>query len=219
MLGLRPVQFVAFLLVVVGVLPMSARAGNSGAAVETPALQLPAIPAPAPVQLDASRTAFLVLDLMDRICSPDPNCVSALPSVAAGLASARAAGVFVVYTTSPPGSILSDVAPAPGDPIISAHADKFYDSSLDATLQQAGVTTLVITGSSTTGAVLYTSYEATLRGYTVVVPEDAVVSHSDFIQLYSQYQLLNQSGLANPDNAPLKSDAVTLSRTDLIAYR
>jgi nicotinamidase-related amidase len=191
----------------------------SGTPAAAPAIQLPTIPDPVPVQLDASKTAFIVLDMVDRICSPDPRCMAAVAPVASGLAAARAAGVFVAYSTSPPANILPDLAPAPGDPIVSAHADKFYGNNLDDLLTAAGATTLVITGSGTTGAVLYTSFAANERGYTVVVPVDAAVSHSDFQALYSSYQMLNQPSFSNPDNTPLKPNAITLSRTDLITYK
>jgi len=194
-------------------------ATGTPAAAPAQGLQLPTLPDPVPVELDASKTAFLVLDMVDRICNPDPRCGAVVPTVAAGLAAARAAGVFVAYTISPPGNILPELAPLPGDPIVNAHADKFYGSNLDDLLKQAGASTLVITGSSTSGAVLYSSFGANEHGYTVVVPEDAAVSHSDFAELYTRFQMLNQSGYANPDNTPLKPNAITLSRTDLITYK
>jgi nicotinamidase-related amidase len=194
-------------------------ATGTAAAAQGQALQLPTLPDPVPVQLDASKTAFLVLDMVDRICNPDPRCLADVPNIASGLAAARAAGVFVAYSTSPPANILPDLAPAADDPIVSAHADKFYGNNLDDLLKAAGATTLVITGTGTGGAVLYTSFAANERGYTVVVPVDAAVSHSDFQALYASYQMLNQPSFSNPTNTPLKPTAITLSRTDQISYK
>lgn len=186
---------------------------------QTPTVQLPTLPDPVAVQLDSSKTAFLVLDLVDRICTPEPSCVALLPNVAAGLKAARAANVLVIYTTSRAAPILPEVAPAPGDPVIDAHADKFQDSNLAEILKAAGITTTVITGSSLKGAVLYTSFAAAERGYTVVAASDGIVGGSDFVDLYGRYQLLNMSGFTNPQNIPLQPNAVTLSRTDLISYK
>lgn len=75
-----------------------------------PALQFPTIPDPVAVSLDPSTTAFLALDFMLSNCSDQrPSCVASLPAVASGLAAARAAGVLVVYSQTPGGTIRSDV--------------------------------------------------------------------------------------------------------------
>ena len=78
---------------------------------------------PVAVSLDPGTTALLVLDITTQTCSPQANCLEMLPRVASLLASARAAGVYVVYSTpatQPP--ILPEVAPADGDPIVPASA-------------------------------------------------------------------------------------------------
>jgi nicotinamidase-related amidase len=76
----------------------------------------------------------------------------------------------------------------------------------------------VIVGSATNGAVLYTTFEAGLRGYTVVIAEDGTSADSGFIQHYSLFQLLNEPGFSNPQNTPLKAGAVTLSKTSLVTF-
>ena len=62
----------------------------------------------------------------------------------------------------------------------------------------------MVVGTATNGAVLYTTLEANLRGYTVVVPEDGVSAGSRFM-CYSLFQLLNEPGLANAQNTPLRA--------------
>jgi hypothetical protein len=183
-------------------------------------LDLPRIPAPVPVTLDAKTTAYLVLDMTSTICSPRPACVATLPAAAALLKKARAAHALVVYSDTPtPGStIRPEVAPRAGDPKVTGRADKFFNTKLASILRSHGIRTVVIVGTAANGAVLYTAFGANLRGYTAVVAEDGI-SADPFVMLYTEYQLLNQPGLANPPNRPLAADRVTLSRSDLITFR
>ena len=77
----------------------------------------------------------------------------------------------------------------------------------------------MIVGTAANDAVLYTSFGASTRGYTVVVAEDGISAPDDFAVLLTRYQLLNQPGFGNPENEPLRERAVTLSRTDLINFQ
>jgi hypothetical protein len=84
------------------------------------AQQLPPAPSPVHVTLDPSNTALVVLDVTSQTCAPQPNCIEMVPRIAALLARARDAGVYVVYSTPatvPP--ILPEVAPADGDPSVA----------------------------------------------------------------------------------------------------
>ncbi len=181
---------------------------------------IPALPAPAPVTLDARTTAYLVLDLTSVVCAPRPACRTTLPAAAALLTKARAAGALVVYseTLTPGSTVLPEVAPRPGEPEVTGRADKFFGTPLDEILKSKGIKTAVIVGTTANGAVLYTAFGANLRGYTVVVAADGI-SADPFPLLLAQYQVLNQPGFANPDNTPLAEAKVTLSRGDLIAFR
>jgi len=179
------------------------------------------LPLPVPVTVNPSTTAYLVLDLTSAICAPNPSCVATLPAAAALLAKARAAGSLVVYSETPtPGSkILPQVQPVGNDePIVYGHADKFYNTTLNTILSSAGITTLVVVGTAANGAVLYTTFEANLRGYTAVVAEDGVSANSPFIMRYSLFQLLNQPGFSNPLNTPPPVKGVTLSTSNLITF-
>jgi nicotinamidase-related amidase len=144
-----------------------------------------------------------------------------VPAIAALLARARKAGVYVVYSTAAANKSkwLPEVAPAPGDPFIESHGqDRFYDSDLDKTLKAKGIKTVILTGWKISGSVLYTSVGATLRGYTVVVPQDASLAASDYEEAIGLYQILNQNA-ANATNEPLKERTSTLSRTDMISFK
>jgi nicotinamidase-related amidase len=184
---------------------------------------LPEIPAPVPVAIDAKSSALLILDISTAICQPNPACRATLPGIASLAKRARDAKVPVVYssTVNPAGPppILPEVAPQSGEPTVVARADKFIDTNLEELLKQRNATTLVIVGTAANGAVLYTSFHANVRGFTVVVAEDGISSFAPFNTFLTRHQLLNQAGVSNPTNKPLAERVVTLSRTDLITFK
>ena len=185
-------------------------------------LQMPPPPDPVPVVLNPATTALLIFDIVDPICTRQPNCTGRMvPAIAALLARARQAGVTIAYGTRAPtmSKWLPEVLPAPGDITIESRAqDRFYGTDLDRTLKAEGITALILTGWKVSGSVTYTSVGATLRGYTVVVPVDASLDATDYEVAIGLYQILHQHS-SNAENEALKNAASTLSRTDLIAFK
>lgn len=185
-------------------------------------LQMPSPPDPVAVTLDPATTALLIFDIVDPICTRQPNCTGQMvPAIAALLARARKAGVTIGYGTRAPtmANWLPDVLPAAGDIKVESQAqDRFYKTDLDQTLKAKGITTLILAGWKLSGSVTYTSVGATLRGYTVVVPIDASLDATDYEIAIGRYQILHQHS-ANAENEPLKNKASTLSRTDLITFK
>jgi nicotinamidase-related amidase len=185
-------------------------------------LQMPQSPDPVAVVLDAAKTALLVFDIVDPICTRQPNCTGKMvPAISSLLVKARKAGVTVVYGTRAPtmSNWLPEVLPAPGDIKIESQAqDRFYNTDLDQMLKAKGITTLILTGWKVSGSVTYTSVGATLRGYTVVVPIDTTLDGTDYEIAIGRYQILHQNS-SNATNEPLKNRASTLSRTDLITFK
>ena len=185
-------------------------------------LQMPQSPDPVPVVLDAATTALLIFDIVDPICTRQPNCTGKMVSaISSLLAKARKAGVIVAYGTRAPtmSNWLPEVLPASGDIKIESQAqDRFYNTDLDQTLKAKGITTLILTGWKVSGSVTYTSVGATLRGYTVVVPIDTTLDGTDYEIAIGRYQILHQNS-SNATNEPLKNRASTLSRTDLITFK
>jgi nicotinamidase-related amidase len=185
-------------------------------------LQMPSPPDPVPVVLNPATTALLIFDIVDPICSRQPNCTGKMvPAIASLLARARQAGVTVAFGTRAPtmSKWLPEVLPAPGDIKIESQAqDRFYNTDLDKTLKAKGITTLILAGWKVSGSVTYTSVGATLRGYTVVVPVDASLDATDYEIAIGLYQILHQHS-ENAANEPLKDRASTLSRTDLISFK
>jgi nicotinamidase-related amidase len=185
-------------------------------------LQMPSSPDPVPVVLNPATTALLIFDIVDPICTRQPNCTGKMvPAIASLLTRARQAGVTVAFGTRAPtmSNWLPEVLPAPGDIKIESQAqDRFYNTDLDKTLKAKGITTLVLAGWKVSGSVTYTSVGATLRGYTVVVPVDASLDATDYEIAIGQFQILHQHS-ENAANEPLKDRASTLSRTDLITFK
>jgi nicotinamidase-related amidase len=185
-------------------------------------LQFPSPPDPVPVVLNPATTALLIFDIVDPICSRQPNCTGKMvPAFSSLLARARKAGVTVAFGTRAPtmSKWLPEVSPAPGDIKIESQAqDRFYNTDLDKTLKAKGITTLILAGWKVSGSVTYTSVGATLRGYTVVVPVDASLDATDYEIAIGLFQILHQHS-ANATNEALKDRASTLSRTDLIAFK
>jgi nicotinamidase-related amidase len=197
----------------------TASAAPSATPAATSSGQVPTIPSPTALQLDPSTTAFLALDFNNAICGANPVCVATVPAVSGAIDAARAAGATIVYSTTATGNgILDDVHAQSSDATVTSGADKFFNTNLDDILKQNNISTVVITGTVTNGAVLFTSFGATNRGYTVVVPVDGVSARSDFATAGSLWQVLNGPG-GNTQNTPLQPKAVTLSRTDMITYK
>jgi len=205
-------------------LPQASAPGASSTAASKSllTLQMPALPDPVRVVLKSATTALLVSDVVDPICKVQPKCTGVMvPAIASLLAQARKAGVLVVYSTRAPtlSKWLPEVAPATVDPVIASYAqDRFYNTDLDKTLKAKGITTVILTGWKINGSVLYTSVGATLRDYTVVVPQDASLATTDYEVAIGLFQILNQNS-ANATNEPLKTKASTLSRTDMITFQ
>src|SRR3974390_33806 len=181
-------------------------------------LQVPSPPDPVPVTLNPATTALLIFDIVDPICTRQPNCTGKMvPAIVSLLAKARNAGVTVVYGTRAHtmSNWMPEVLPKPGDiKIESQGQDRFYKTDLDQMLKAKWITTLILTGWKVSGSVTYTSVGATLRGYTVVIPVDATLDATDYEIATGGYQILHQHS-SNAANEPLKQGASTLSRTDL----
>ena len=185
-------------------------------------LQMPATPEPARVTLDPKTTALIVLDYVEDICNNQPSCkTKMLPAMTPFMERVRKAGMVVAYGTRAPNMTkwLKEVAPAANDiKVINTAQDRFYNTDLDKQLKAKGIKTLIMVGWKISGSVTYTSVGAMAHEYTVVIPMDTTSAGSDYETTIGFYNVLN-SGNANLPNQPLKPNAVTLSRTDLIAFQ
>ena len=175
-----------------------------------------ALPPPAlkPVTVDPKTTALLVLDMVNQFCNPQryTRCPGMIPTVKKLLTEARAKGALVVYTSIPQTAktdVVTDLAMSGNEPFVQSWLDKFLNSDLEKTLKDKGITTIIITGLAYNGAVLYTSGEAALKGFSVVVPVDAVTAITTYAEQFSIWQL---------GNAPIISTKITLTKSDMIKF-
>ncbi|MFI9389608.1 cysteine hydrolase family protein [Streptomyces bauhiniae] len=146
-----------------------------------------------------TKPALLVMDVQQAITErvPDPEYT---PRLARAVAAARAAGVPVVYvvvgfrpgrpeaksspmfgalpegafTEGDPGAAIHpDVAPAPGESIVTKkRVSAFTGSDLDLVLRGGGIDHLVLTGLATSGVVLSTLRQAADLDYRLTVLAD-----------------------------------------------
>jgi len=179
-------------------------------------LSAPNLPAFVPVSLDPKSTALLLLDFSPNICYRRAPCNATLPNAQALLAKARAAKIPILYTRIP----VAELSNRTGETVMMSDrgAVKFYTTELEAWLNDKQVKTVIIAGVAGNGAVLYTAFGASMRGFTTVVVADCVASDTDYIQTYTLFQLLNQPGRPNTENKPLVPGAVTLTTVSLIQF-
>jgi nicotinamidase-related amidase len=181
---------------------------------EWASVKAPPAPALKPVTVDPKTTALLVLDMVNQFCNPQryTRCPGMIPTVKKLLTEARAKGALVVYTSIPQTAktdVVTDLAMSGNEPFVQSWLDKFLNSDLEKTLKDKGITTIIITGMAYNGAVLYTSGEAALKGFSVVVPVDAVTAITTYAEQFSVWQL---------GNAPIISTKITLTKSDMIKF-
>ena len=153
-------------------------------------------PEPKPVTLDSKTTAILVLDLNARCDDPKQVCSKITAPLGDFLDKARAAGVPIIYTVSaaakgkPIGELAAPLRRKESEAVIYPDAfDKFYSGELQAFLKDKGARTLIITGSSTNAAVLYTATTAArMHRYNIVIPMDGVNAATRYEHEYAIHQ-------------------------------
>ncbi len=171
----------------------------------------PAKPELQAVTVKAATTAYLVLDMQNNSCNAErrPRCVEAVPAMADFLAKARAAGMPVVYSNTPSASfadIVTPLAPKGPEPGVKASVDKFHGTDLDQILKDKGVDTVIVCGTTSFGAVLFTATEAAVRGYKVVLPTDCMPGSSLYEEQMTLWTIMNGPGTRRATKASMLGD-------------
>jgi len=179
--------------------------------------KLPPAPELKSVTVDPKTTALLVLDMMKGNCGARPRCLDTVANVRKLIDAARAHNMMVVYNLTGAGKVEDMVdqtlAPRAGDFMVkgSGGADKFVGSNLDQGLKDAGIKTVIVTGTSAQGAVATTTNGAAQRGYKAVVPVDGMSAEDAFNELYAVWHICKGGPVNLTSNA-------TVTRSDLISF-
>ena len=153
-----------------------------------------------------------MLDFMNQNCGKRPRCLETIPAMKKLLADARAHKVPVVYSiiaNSTPADVIKDVAPGADEPHVLSGPDKFLRTDLDKILKDKGITTVIVAGTASNGAVLFTASGAVFRGMNVIVPVDGLSAAEAYADLASVFMFMN---------APQVSAKATLTKTDMIKF-
>ena len=162
-------------------------------------VSIPAAPELEELTLEPLTTALLVLDVQNQNCREEtrPRCVESVPRIAELLRRTRGAGASVVYTltrSAEPEDIREEVKPESGEPVVRSGVDKFYATELEKILEDMGVRTVILVGTSSNGAVLHTATGAAARGLDVVVPVDGMSASEAYAEQYTAWHLVNAPG-------------------------
>jgi nicotinamidase-related amidase len=170
------------------------------------------------VTVDPSTTALLLLDIMKAGCSARPRCVAAMPTIKKMHDEARAHNMVVWYSLvgmdgkATPNDVMDPaIKPRDGEWYRQGGPDKFLRSTLEPTLKQAGIKTVIICGNSFQGATVGTAQEAVQRGYKVIVPVDCSAGEDVYHEQYAAFQLAKGGPVGITSN-------VTLTRSGMITF-
>lgn len=175
-------------------------------------VKAPPAPELKPVRVDAKTTALLMLDFMNQNCGKRPRCLAEIPAMKKLLGDARAAKVAVVYSiiaNTTTADVIADVAPQADEPFVQSGPDKFLRTDLEKILKDKGITTVIVVGTASNGAVLYTASGAAFRGMNVVIPVDGMSSVTDIAEYATVLDF---------QTAPQVSAKTTLTRSDMIKF-
>jgi len=164
------------------------------------------------VAVDPKTTALLMLDFMNQNCGKRPRCLAEIPAMKKLLADARAKKMMVVYSliaNTTTADVIKDVAPLADEPHVLSGPDKFRNTDLEKILKDKGIATVIVTGTASNGAVLYTASEAAFRGMNVIIPVDGLSAQDAYADLSTVWTFTN---------APSVSPKTTLTRSDMIKF-
>ena len=162
-------------------------------------VKIPAAPQIEEVKIKLRETALLVLDIQNQNCNEDrrPRCVRTLHNIQMLIEKARKSGVLVVFSLTSAASkadIRREVLPTREEAIVKAGVDKFYNTELEDILQNNAIKTVIIVGTSASGAVLNTATGAATRQLNIILPVDGISATYPYEEQYTVWHLMNSPG-------------------------
>ena len=154
-------------------------------------------PEPQPLKLDGKAASIVVLDLSVRCQDLREVCSQLMQPLSEFLERARQASVAILFTISasgkgtPLGEVAAPLKRRESEPILYPDAfDKFMGGELKTELDKRNCRSLVIVGSATNFAVLYTATTAArIHRYDVVIPLDGVNAKRNYEHEYAIHQM------------------------------
>jgi nicotinamidase-related amidase len=154
-------------------------------------------PQPERLKLNGKTTAIAVLDLSARCENPGEVCAQLMEPLVEFLETARKVSVPILYTISaaargtPLGEVAAPLKRRVSEPVLYPDAfDKFTCGELTLELDKSNCRSLVIVGSATNFAVLYTATTAArIYRYEVVIPLDGVNARRQYEHEYAIHQM------------------------------
>jgi nicotinamidase/pyrazinamidase len=150
----------------------------------------------------AGGRALLVIDMLEDFVRPGaplevPRTREILPALRRRVTRARKEGELVVYVCDshrkkdpefdrmgwPPhavagtrgAAVVREIAPEPGDVVVEKKTfSGFHGTHLSSVLRRHGIRSVSLAGCVTNICILYTAYDAAVRGYDVAVDESVV---------------------------------------------
>jgi len=170
------------------------------------------------VTVDPATTALLFLDMMKVNCNARPRCVAAVPNMKRLHDEARAHNMVVWYSlvgsngkATPDDIMDAAIKPRAGEWYRQGGPDKFMGSTLEPTLKQAGIKTVIVCGNSFQGATVGTASGAAQRGYKVIVPVDCSAAEEVYHEQYAAFHLAKGGPVGVTNN-------VTMTRSTMIKF-
>jgi nicotinamidase-related amidase len=170
------------------------------------------------VTVEPATTALLLLDIMKTGCTARPRCVAAMPNIIRMHDAARAHDMLVWYSLvgsngkATPDDVMDPaIKPRAGEWYRQPGPDKFMSSTLEPTLKQAGIATVIVCGNSFQGATVGTASGAAQRGYKVIVPVDCSAGETVYHEQYAAFHLAKGGPVGITSN-------ITLTRSAMIKF-
>ena len=124
-------------------------------------IAIPPPPALKKVVVNPGETALLLLDIQTTNCNEKrPRCIEQLPAIQELLITARKKRLLIIYSLTRSAhkeDIRKEVTPQEGEYVVQSGVDKFYQTELEAILEEYAIKTVICVGTSAHGAVLHTA--------------------------------------------------------------
>jgi ureidoacrylate peracid hydrolase len=178
------------------------------------------------IELDARRTAVLVVDMLNDFCKPGgamvlPGYERLIAPQRAVISAARQTGAPVVFIAdshrpnvrrdreflkrtphcvegSWGAQVIDDLEARADDVFVTKRRySAFFNTDLDLTLQDLEIDTVIVMGVVTNICVRSTVHDAFFHGYRVIVPEDGVAATGPREQESSLYDIATHFGIVS----------------------